>query len=130
MSLRIALAIVHHRGRWLVARRHRDAHLGDLWEFPGGKPEGAESVPQAALRELREECGITAHALGELHPVHWRYPEKAITLLPVVCAWRAGRARPLASARCAWLTLAQISNRCMPASNAAILRELRRIRFD
>jgi (d)CTP diphosphatase len=31
-----------------------------MWEFAGGKVEPGESQPQALIRELQEELGITA----------------------------------------------------------------------
>ena len=49
-----ARAVIHDdRGRMLLLRsRH-----GDL-KFPGGGIDPGESVPQALLRELAEECGV------------------------------------------------------------------------
>lgn len=41
----------------------------DWWFTPGGGVEGDETREQAALRELREETGITEVELG---PVLWR----------------------------------------------------------
>ncbi len=49
----------------LIAAVHRP-HTGD-WSLPKGKLDDGESWEQAALREVREECGLDC-ALGEELP--------------------------------------------------------------
>ena len=44
--------------RLLIAQRSAPPILADLWEFPGGKVEAAESCEQALARELSEELGV------------------------------------------------------------------------
>ena len=43
----------------LLVQRGKQPGLGK-WAFPGGKVRFGETTAQAALRELTEECGITA----------------------------------------------------------------------
>lgn len=121
---RVAVAVVHRAGRWLVARRRAEAHLGGLWEFPGGKFESSETPGEAALRELREESGIEAHVDRVLGQLRHDYPDRTIELTPVLCRWTAGEAQPIASAECRWVTIEELRALDMPAMNAAILREL------
>lgn len=52
------------RGRLLIAQRPLKGLLGGLWEFPGGKREKGESLPECLTRELREELAIEV-AVGE-----------------------------------------------------------------
>lgn len=63
-------AVQDEAGRLLVIRR-----LG-LWDLPKGKVDPGEAIDAAALREVREECGL--HALRLLRPlaVTWHTYER------------------------------------------------------
>ena len=50
-------AIVVKDGRVLLARRGKEPSYG-LWSVPGGAVHLGEALKTAALREIREECGI------------------------------------------------------------------------
>jgi len=122
----VAIALVHRDERWLVARRPRHAHLGDLWEFPGGKCESGEDPAHAALRELREECGVQATAEQTLEPVVQEYPDRLVRITPVICCWQAGEPEPLGAQTPRWVTLGEMRELQMPAANAEVIRRLER----
>ncbi len=120
----VSLALVHRDQRWLVARRRRDVHLPGAWEFPGGKREPGETAVAAALRELREECGVDAAALYVGTPVWAEYDDRRVRLTPVVCAWMSGEAQPLGCSECRWVRAGELAALEMPAANAAIVAAL------
>lgn len=53
--------LLAERGRVLLQLRARWAHQGGTWSIPGGARERGESWVDAALREAREELGLSCH---------------------------------------------------------------------
>ena len=53
--------LLAERGRVLLQLRARWAHQGGTWSIPGGARERGESWVDAALREAREELGLSRH---------------------------------------------------------------------
>ena len=64
-TIRVVAAVVARGDRLLVCRRPPHKRHGGLWEFPGGKLDAGESDADAVRRELREELGVEARAVGE-----------------------------------------------------------------
>jgi 8-oxo-dGTP diphosphatase len=62
--LAASVAIVR-RDDVLLVQRNRPPSEG-LWTLPGGRLEASETAEQCALRELKEELGLTAYALRPL----------------------------------------------------------------
>ncbi len=118
----VAIAIVRRDGLWLVAKRHVDAHLGGLWEFPGGKLHDGESAADAALRELMEECLVTARAVRELPSVQQAYDDRTVRIHPLLCDWVEGEALPVGNEVCRWVTSDELVALDMPALNGSIIR--------
>lgn len=56
------LVVVVRDGQVLLGMKKRGFGAGK-WNGFGGKVESGETVAAAAMRELREECGITAHSV-------------------------------------------------------------------
>ena len=50
---------------------HRPGY--DDWSFPKGKLEAGETVEQAAIREVKEETGLTCRIIRELAITRYRY---------------------------------------------------------
>ncbi len=53
----VGLAVIQHREKLVLIRRSA-APLADYWAPPAGYVECGETVPEAVIREAREECGL------------------------------------------------------------------------
>lgn len=78
--LPVVCALIERDGRVLVARRPPDKHLGNLWEFPGGKIDPGETPAAALQREIREELDATIVIERNLGVWEHCYPTVTIAL--------------------------------------------------
>lgn len=53
--IEIAMAVVVHNQKILIAQRKKGKFPELLWEFPGGKLEKNETLPECIVREFKEE---------------------------------------------------------------------------
>lgn len=54
-----SIACIDYRdGKIFIAKRQMVGDMGGRWEFPGGKIEEGEDLPQAVIREMNEEFGV------------------------------------------------------------------------
>ncbi|MHC4946251.1 MAG: A/G-specific adenine glycosylase [Planctomycetota bacterium] len=121
----IVAGIIWKKGRILIARRKPEGLLGGLWEFPGGKKEGGETLENALKREILEEVGVKVAIDGLLTEVTHAYSHFRITLHAFECTFLAGRARALGSDAVKWIRPAELDRYAFPAANHKIIEALR-----
>ncbi len=120
----VAAALVFRDGQLLITQRHANAHLGGLWEFPGGKRELNESFQECLARELREELGIEV-SVGELvESLTHDYPEKSVHLRFFRCRWLKNEPQALGCPAFKWVTPAELPQHQFPAADARLLARL------
>ncbi len=123
-------AVIVHRGRVLIARRHDHVHLGGLWEFPGGKVEPGEALAACMRREIREELGMELARLRRWRDLRHRYPERTVHLYFYRC-WvsdaEAKRAHPHGSQEIRWADADDLRTLPFPDADREILAALQRI---
>jgi mutator protein MutT len=120
----VAAGLVFRDGKLLITKRYDDAHLGGLWEFPGGKREPNETFEQCLVRELREELGIEVK-VGELvESVTHEYAEKTVHLKFFVCEWHKNEPRALGCSECKWVRAEELKEHDFPAADARLLHRL------
>jgi mutator protein MutT len=125
MPTDVAAALIFHQGKLLISQRHKDAHLGGLWEFPGGKREPNESFEACLVRELREELGIEVGVGDLVESLDHSYADKSVHLRFFRCHWKGGQPQPLGCAAFKWVSPEELSHHEFPAADTRLLEKLR-----
>jgi len=125
----VSAALIFHKGRLLITRRHAGSHLGGLWEFPGGKREPDETFEQCLVREIREELGMEI-AVGDLYEeITHAYDEKTVRLKFFICGWVSGEPQTLGCASFKWVGKDELVQYEFPAADARLLKRLSEMQF-
>jgi len=123
--IEVAAGLVFRDGKVLITQRLPDAHLGSLWEFPGGKREGGESFEECLRRELTEELGIEAQVYEAVEELTHHYPERSVHLKFFRCRWLRHEPKAILCSDWAWIGPEQLANYPFPAADARLLEKLR-----
>jgi mutator protein MutT len=122
--IEVSAALIFRSGKLLITRRHAGAHLGGLWEFPGGKREPDETFAQCLVREIHEELGAPI-AVGErFESITHAYPEKTVRLEFFVCRFTGGEPQPLGCEALQWVGKSELQDYEFPAADARLLQKL------
>jgi mutator protein MutT len=120
----VSAGLVFHDGRLLLAQRKPEAHLGGLWEFPGGKREPGETFEDCLVRELREELAIETEVEELIEEVSHDYPDKQVLLRFFRCRLLSGEPQPIGCHAIAWVTRDTLGQYPFPAADARLLARL------
>jgi len=120
----VSAALIFRNGKLLITRRHAWAHLGGLWEFPGGKREPGETFKQCLVREIREELGVTIAVGGLFESITHPYPEKTVHLKFFICRLLHGEPQLLGCAAIKWIGKSELADYEFPAADAKLLEKL------
>ena len=123
--IEVSAGLVFRDGRLLITQRHHAAHLGGLWEFPGGKRERDESFADCLRRELREELGIEVEVHEVIESLTHDYPEKSVRLEFFRCTWRQHEPQALGCPAFRWVRREELDGFEFPAADARLLVKLR-----
>jgi len=124
--IEVSAGLIFRAGKLLITQRHAGAHLGGLWEFPGGKREPNETFEQCLARELREELGIEVEVGELLESLTHAYPEKTVVLKFFRCELKQHEPRALGCLDLKWITAAELRSFEFPAADARLLDKLER----
>jgi 8-oxo-dGTP diphosphatase len=132
------LAAVRRGPRCLLIQRREKVDIGK-WGFPGGSLEVGETVTACAERELQEETGVAAKALGVLTAYDFirRDPDARVSfhflLVCVVLDWRAGEGKllePESHTAIGWFTPEEVEAKALPTSDRAVELMRRTLSFS
>jgi mutator protein MutT len=124
-AIEVAAALVFRDAKLLITQRHPQAHLGGLWEFPGGKREAAETYEECLARELVEELGIEVRVGRLIESITHNYPEKTVHLRFFQCQWLRHEPQPLGCPAFEWINPGQLGDYQFPAADSRLLDMLR-----
>ena len=121
--IEVGSAIIQRDGRYLVSQRPEGSHLGQVWEFPGGKIDHSETHAQALRREIREELDVDVD-VGELmyYTAH-DYGDRGVTLYFYRCSLR-GTPRPLLGQEMRWVPRAELTTLGFPPADDEFIARL------
>jgi 8-oxo-dGTP diphosphatase len=125
-----ASAACFRGGKVLIAKRIKPS----LWSLPGGRVEPGETTEAAALRELFEETGVTAEAVGLAGEAVVERKDKAGSVIArfhisaYAARWISGEAAPgPEAAEVAWIAPEEIEHYTVTEGLLPIVLEAKRM---
>ncbi len=113
--------IVNDLGQVCISFRHKDAHQGGLWEFPGGKIEQGETVEKALKREIKEELNLSILISRPLIKINYNYSDISVCLHVQVVQSYSGHTMSVEGQTVKWVSVPDLSNFNFPAANKPII---------
>jgi mutator protein MutT len=127
--IEVSAALIFHNGKLLITQRHKDSHLGGLWEFPGGKCELGETFEECIIREISEELGIEISVDKLFGDITHAYPKKVVHLKFFICELVKGEPQPLGCSAIKWIGKNELAQHEFPAADARLLEDLKDLNF-
>jgi len=123
----VVAALIWEKDKFLICQRPATKARGLLWEFVGGKVEKGESLPQALIRECREELDITVKVGREFMQVIHEYPDILIRLTLFHCTIPEGFPKALEHNDIRWIHPGEIDLFEFCPADADILKKLKHL---
>lgn len=112
-TLTVTAGVLRRGNTVLLTKRPANGLLGGMWEFPGGKQEPGETLPECLARELREELDIDVAVGEEMGVFKHAYSHFRVVLHALKCEIVNGEPRPLASDGLEWVPVEKLGEYAM-----------------
>jgi 8-oxo-dGTP diphosphatase len=123
--VRVVVAVIEYRGRYLITQRNESAVLPLLWEFPGGRVEHGETDHDALGRELRERIGVDVEITGRMGEHVHEYDRYDVHMQMFACSLTSStEPRPLAVRDIKWVTSEQLGKFEFPPADQQTMDRL------
>ena len=117
----VTAGVIWRDGRLLIAQRPLDGLLGGLWEFPGGKQQPNETLPECLHRELCEELDIKVEVGAKLAVVRHAFTHFRITVYAFECRYLStGDPKTLDVHDWCWVTPDELDDYALPVVDRKI----------
>lgn len=90
---------------------------GGVWEFPGGKINTDETPEQCAVREVKEEVGVTVKPRRSVGVIKHAYAHFSIEMEGIVCDYVRGKPKAIECESCQWVSWKELSKFAFPKAN-------------
>ena len=120
-----AAGVLRVDGRVFIGRRPEGKLLGGLWEYPGGKPEEGEPLPEALKREWMEELGAGIRVGEKLGAYEHTYSHFHVTVHAFFCELVDGEPAALEHSELAWPPIKDLDSYPMGKVDRAISNDLK-----
>jgi A/G-specific adenine glycosylase len=117
-----AIAVIKHKGRFLIQQRPPCGLLAGLWEFPGGQIKAGETSRRALEREVQEELGVNIQTAMPLMNVRHFYTQFRVHLSVWLCSTVP---IPKTDDTHRWVRCREFPDYAMPSGSAKIVEKLR-----
>ena len=107
--LQVTAAVLQENGKVFLAKRPPDGLLGGMWEYPGGKQENNETLPESLRREILEELSVPITVGEPLGTFHHAYTHYKVTLYAFHCSLKSRELRLTFHTESAWVSLDSLS---------------------
>ena len=121
----VVAAVIREQNKILICRRPANKKRALLWEFVGGKPEPGETLPQALVRECREELDIGLEVGDKFSECTHEYPDMTVHLTAFEAKIIQGEPKLLEHADMRWVTADELDMYEFCPADAAILAKLK-----
>jgi A/G-specific adenine glycosylase len=120
----VTAGVIRRGNSVVLARRLPGGLLGGMWEYPGGKCEPGETLPDCLKRELMEELGVSVNVGEELGVYEHAYTHLRVTLHTFVCTLEAGEPQALHASEIRWVRPHELADLPMGKIDRQISRRL------
>lgn len=123
----VTAAVIWRSGQVLIAQRPQDAMLGGMWEFPGGKRQGRESLIDCLKREILEELGVRIEVGDKVGIFKHAYTHFKVTLHAFHCQLNAKEPEALEHQELRWVDVSDLDDYPMGKIDRQIAQELQKL---
>jgi 8-oxo-dGTP diphosphatase len=104
----VVAAVIERGDELLVSFRHPKGPRPSKWEFPGGKVEPGETEPDALIREMKEELGVTVEVGESIKRLVHPYPDTDVEISFYRARIVEGTPQPLEMEEIRWVRRADL----------------------